>query len=122
MPLVQTNTATPATVLNNIGNTVKQQWRQHFQAWKQSVLMIWKNGRGFTPAQMVDQLGTTAVGVFQASAATEAYLAAQSANPALFDAATNTANQALIAGVLAIIGPFTANADGSITVTSPATP
>ena len=121
MPYTATS-ATPATVQNNMFNHAKQSWTKHFQDWKQAITMFWKNGRGFTPTQMAAQFGTSAVGVFAASARTAAYLSASSADPNLFDAATNTAQQAQIRAVLALIGNYTPNADGSITVAAAPAP
>jgi len=90
------------------------------QQWIAAIKSVWKNQRGATPQQVVAEMGTGAVANFQASALTATYLA-QTA-PLVCDAATNTAVQAAIADTVALIKPYTVNGDGTITVTSPATP
>lgn len=73
-----------------------------FLMWKSGVELIWKNSQGLTPAQVVTFLGTSAVELFSMSADFAALLEKHSPG--------------ITADVVALIGPFTPNSDGSITV------
>lgn len=76
-----------------------------FLTWKSGVDLIWKNPK-LTPAQVVATIGTSAVELFSMSAD--------------FAALLEKHNPGITAATIALIGAFTVNPDGSVTVTPPA--
>lgn len=115
MSLINPTPSPAAQAVAQMANQVQNAYNAAFNAWRAAVMATWKNPViGNTPQAIASAMGTDAVNNFTASGDTASYLSSQS--KLLFDAATDAKNQAAITAVNAVIGAFTANSDGSVTI------
>lgn len=109
MSVLNPPTATPLPPGQGAAERLKQQTRQTFQqlvmAFNQGSRFFWKNNDA-TPQQIADALGTDAREVFQLHGQIGTLLA--------------TVKPEAVAPGLAVVGTFTYNADGTVTITGPA--
>lgn len=102
----------------NLLSAPKQNYDQIFRNWSNGVKAIWDakypDGSPVDPATVLAKLGVHAVELFQLSSATAAFLTSISAIGCTADQAA--ANAAEINAVVALVKPFTAHQDGTVTV------
>lgn len=109
MSVLDTPVVNEITPAQRQANQLKQQARTAYQsmvlAFNQSAKQFWRNPQA-TPSQIAAALGTDAVELFQLHAKLGALLA--------------EVRPAAIQEGLAVVGQFTNNADGTVTVVPPA--
>ena len=96
------------SISNQVANRIKNHTRQTFQnmvnSFNEGSKTFWQNPRGLTPTQIAEALGTDAKEVFEL-------------HYALGQLIANVKPEAIAEG-LSLIGQFTMNEDGTVTVIS----
>jgi hypothetical protein len=94
------------SISNQVANRIKNQTRQTFQnmvnSFNEGSKTFWQNPRGLTPTQIAQALGTDAKEIFQL-------------HYTLGQLIANVKPEAIAEG-LSLIGQFTMNEDGTVTV------
>jgi hypothetical protein len=93
---------------NRLIQMTKQTYNQMVQSFNQGAQVFWKNGMGASPAEIAAELGTDAKEVFEL-------------HHKLGQLIATVKPEAITEGV-GLVGDFTMNDDGTVTVTEPETP
>lgn len=115
MPLLASTVQSPAALSHKqVCAIVSAGFTNLLGSWERSMRLVWKSS---DPQAVIDECGPDAATTFQSSALTAKYLAQMS--ELIFDAATHAANLRRIAAIAALVKPFTAHEDGTVTIDEP---
>lgn len=90
---------------NRLKNLTRQTYQQMVQAFNQGAQIFWANHMGASPAEIASELGTDAKEIFELHAKLGALI--DSVKP-----------EAITEGI-SVVGQFTMNEDGTVTVNQP---
>lgn len=105
---VQENLSPPEIIAKNIINQTRYTYSQMLRAFNEGTKTFWQNQNGISPADIATALGSNAKEVFQLH-----YALGQLLGSIKPEAITNSLN---------IIGQFTMNEDGTVTIIEPTPP
>lgn len=99
------NSNPPKMIANNIINQTRNTYLQMVRAYNEGTKIFWQNQNGITPTEIATELGNNAKEVFQLHYALGQLL--------------NSIKPEAIASSLEMIGQFTMNDDGTVTINPP---